>query len=57
MVARENSGFSVDAKARIALIDRDVPSYFKTSSNCCDTVPVCPSRWSGSPSDLANPVL
>jgi hypothetical protein len=29
MVARENSGFSVDASVRITLIDRDVPSYFK----------------------------
>jgi hypothetical protein len=26
MVARENSGFSVDASVRITLIDRDVPS-------------------------------
>jgi hypothetical protein len=30
MVARENSGFSVDASVRITLIDRDVPSYFKS---------------------------
>ena len=29
MVARENSGFSVHASVRIALIDRDVPSYFQ----------------------------
>ena len=29
MLARENSGFSVDASVRIALIDRDVPSYFQ----------------------------
>jgi hypothetical protein len=30
MVARENIGFSVDASVRIALIDRDVPSYFQS---------------------------
>jgi hypothetical protein len=30
MLARENSGFSVDASVRIALIDRDVPSYFQS---------------------------
>jgi len=30
MVARENSGFSVDASVRITVIDRDVPSYFKS---------------------------
>jgi hypothetical protein len=30
MVARENSGFSVDASVRITLIDRDVPSYFQS---------------------------
>ena len=29
MLARENGGFSVDASVRIALIDRDVPSYFQ----------------------------
>ncbi len=28
MLARENSGFSVDASVRIVLIDRDVTSYF-----------------------------
>jgi hypothetical protein len=28
MLAWENSGFSIDASVRIALIDRDVPSYF-----------------------------
>jgi hypothetical protein len=30
MIARENSGFSVEASVRITLIDRDVPSYFKS---------------------------
>ena len=30
MLAWENSGFSIDASVRIALIDRDVPSYFKS---------------------------
>ncbi|MFM9194401.1 MAG: hypothetical protein ACKOWG_01410 [Planctomycetia bacterium] len=30
MLARENSGFSMDASVRIALIDRDVPSYFQS---------------------------
>jgi hypothetical protein len=30
MLASENSGFSVDASVRIALIDRDVPSYFQS---------------------------
>ena len=29
LLARENSGFSVDASVRIALIDRDVPSCFQ----------------------------
>jgi hypothetical protein len=30
MLARKNSGFSVDASVRITLIDRDVPSYFQS---------------------------
>jgi hypothetical protein len=30
MLARENSGFSVDASVRITLVDRDVPSYFQS---------------------------
>ena len=30
MLAWENSGFSVDASVRIALIDRDAPSYFQS---------------------------
>ena len=30
MLAWENSGFSVDASVRITLVDRDVPSYFKS---------------------------
>jgi hypothetical protein len=30
MPAWENSGFSVDASVRIALIERDVPSYFRS---------------------------
>jgi hypothetical protein len=30
MLARENSGFSVDASVRTTLIDRDVPSYFQS---------------------------
>ena len=30
MLASENSGFSVDASVRITLIDRDVPSYFRS---------------------------
>ena len=30
MLAWENSGFSVDTSVRIALIDRDVPSYFQS---------------------------
>ena len=30
MLAWENSGFSIDASVRIALIDRDVPSYFRS---------------------------
>jgi len=30
MIAWENSGFSIDASVRIALIDRDVPSYFQS---------------------------
>jgi hypothetical protein len=30
MLGWENSGFSVDASVRITLLDRDVPSYFKS---------------------------
>ena len=30
MLAWANSGFSIDASVRIALIDRDVPSYFQS---------------------------
>ena len=30
MLAWENSGFSVDASVRITIIDRDVPSYFRS---------------------------
>jgi len=30
MLAWENSGFSVDASVRIMLLDRDVPSYFRS---------------------------
>jgi hypothetical protein len=30
MLAWENSGFSVDASVRITLIDRDMPSYFRS---------------------------
>ena len=30
MLAWENSGFSIDASVRIAMIDRDVPSYFQS---------------------------
>jgi hypothetical protein len=30
MLAWENSGFSIDASVRITLIDRDVPSYFRS---------------------------
>ena len=30
MLAWEHSGFSIDASVRIALIDRDVPSYFRS---------------------------
>jgi len=30
MLTWENSSFSVDASVRIALIDRDVPSYFQS---------------------------
>ncbi|MBM4012416.1 MAG: hypothetical protein FJ286_13720, partial [Planctomycetes bacterium] len=30
MLAWENSGFSVDASVRITLVDRDVPSYFRS---------------------------
>jgi hypothetical protein len=30
MLAWENTGFSVDASVRIMLIDRDVPSYFRS---------------------------
>jgi hypothetical protein len=30
MLGWEHSGFSIDASVRIALIDRDVPSYFQS---------------------------
>ena len=30
MLAWDNSGFSIDASVRITLIDRDVPSYFRS---------------------------
>ncbi len=30
MLAWEKSGFSVDASVRVALVDRDVPSYFRS---------------------------
>ena len=30
MLAWENSGFSIDASVRITMIDRDVPSYFRS---------------------------
>ena len=30
MLAWENSGFSIDASVRITLVDRDVPSYFRS---------------------------
>ena len=30
MRAWQNSGFSIDASVRVALVDRDVPSYFKS---------------------------
>ena len=30
MLAWQNSGFSVDASVRITLVDRDVPSYFRS---------------------------
>jgi hypothetical protein len=30
MLAWENSGFSIDASVRITLLDRDVPSYFRS---------------------------
>jgi hypothetical protein len=30
MLAWENSGFSIDASVRVGLLDRDVPSYFKS---------------------------
>ena len=48
MLARENSGFSVDASVRITLIDRDVPSYFKSLERLL-RLPGRPSRWNGSP--------
>jgi hypothetical protein len=30
MLVRESSGFSIDASVRIALVDRDMPSYFQS---------------------------
>jgi len=30
MLAWENSGFSIDASVRVTLVDRDVPSYFRS---------------------------
>ncbi len=43
-----NSGFSIDASVRITLIDRDVPSYFKSLERLL-RLPGRPSRWNGSP--------
>ncbi len=49
MLARENSGFSVDASVRITLIDRDVPSYFQSLEHLLRYCARPPSPSSGSP--------
>jgi hypothetical protein len=49
MLAWENSGFSVDASVRITLIDRDVPSYFRSLEHLlryCDRPPFALERLS-----------
>jgi len=49
MIARENSGFSVDASVCITLIDRTSRVILRASITCCDTMAGLPSRWNGSP--------
>jgi hypothetical protein len=49
MLAKENSGFSIDASVRIALIDRTVPSYFRSLEHLLRYCARPPSRSSGSP--------
>ena len=49
MLARENSGFSIDASVRITLIDHDVPSYFRSLEHLlryCARPPFAPERLS-----------
>jgi|GEM_PF-1099056 len=51
MLAWEHSGFSIDASVRIALIDRDVPSYFRSLEHLlryCARPPFALERLSGS---------
>ena len=50
MLAWENSGFSVDASVRITLIDRDVPSCFRSLEHLlryCARPPFALERLSG----------
>ena len=50
MLAWENSGFSTDASVRITLIDRDVPSYFRSLEHVlryCARPPFALERLSG----------
>ncbi|MBM4013169.1 MAG: hypothetical protein FJ286_17720 [Planctomycetes bacterium] len=50
MLAWENSGFSIDASVRIALVDRDVPTYSRSLEHLYSgIVPGPPSPSSGSP--------
>jgi hypothetical protein len=49
MLTWENSGFSVDASVRIALIDCDVPSYFRSVEHLLQYCARPPLRSSGSP--------
>jgi hypothetical protein len=49
MLAREHSGFSIDASVRITLIDRGVPSYFQSLEHLlryCDRPPFALERLS-----------
>jgi hypothetical protein len=49
MLARENRGFRLTHASGSRSFVSICVSRVSLSSTCCDTVPGCPSRWSGSP--------
>jgi hypothetical protein len=49
MLVWKNNVFSVDASVRITLIDRDVPSYFRSLEHVLRYCARPPLRWNGSP--------